>query len=754
MTILKYTLAMLLLGLLPFFAQAQDYYIQKDDAGLNTAPYQDSLEQHAKDLVFAIPEGPLRDAFRVYGFGFYQHSEVTDGYPAAFEKMRTQIASETPYYLIFGKQTDKSGVYTRFWVDLKLPEGGCFDKLRAFEKDAFILTFKTYIDDQYVVLEKSASNYASAEMKGIDSLKSLIIQIIDCCNNPNKSGGSCLPCPENSTILTWLLENDFIGVPCQVNNLPSFGLYPNVINYSSKSILTVNIFQNLALAVASLPSSSSGAAKCYVTDNDNICLNSMFDSVNVKYSENLNDHDLWMHFWVGDDGKSYLFARTEQYMLADDEDFFPDEIIAAKQSNGVEMTTENLWLMIDTQQDDLYLADAPMALPVSHFIEPGPFDDYVFHEVQAGESFSSIAEDSEGTFTAAELAAWNKLQLTSIIHPGDKLVLFPNSYFLSESEDDWSCGISVPLCKPAEIGSKYKFLTTDPKLYEFSISNPDLELNNHPPYILRVGGLSPRYEKSLPSVLPETKVILPDPTPEKSKMIRAIWISPNTGVWLLRGAGVIALVVLTPASLGNNDTPIHIVELQEQLKREEALRALYKPLIETSPNKTPKDGEYGYFVTYTKRQTGKTHTKTPRPIETDISMFTTKTYVGRARGVNTPKNIVKIRNYGHHKNQLAGYTKYGCLDKAVKISTKKVEVQAERRADLGYQAIRGREQNVMDDVGKPFSMISEDDKQKRTRSGNDINGISLKNPSRLLWITIARTLWGSVPFSWEQICTP
>ncbi len=204
MTILKYTTLLFLLGSLPFFAQAQDYYIQKDDAGLNTAPYQDSLEQHAKDLVFAIPEGPLRDAFRVYGFGFYQHSEVTDGYPAAFEKMRTQIASETPYYLIFGKQTDEKGVYMRFWVDVKLPEGGAFC-ISNLQRELLIQNLDKFAYDTYINIP---NGYVKMGIALMDSLKVKILLMLNCCLN-NNNNFECLDCPENENVRTYLRVNHF-----------------------------------------------------------------------------------------------------------------------------------------------------------------------------------------------------------------------------------------------------------------------------------------------------------------------------------------------------------------------------------------------------------------------------------------------------------------------------------------------------------------------------------------------------------------
>ena len=314
MTILKYTLAMLLLGLLPFFAQAQDYYIQKDDAGLNTAPYQDSLEQHAKDLVFAIPEGPLRDAFRVYGFGFYQNSEVTDGYPAAFEKMRTQIASETPYYLIFGKQTDKSGVYTRFWVDVKLPEGGAFNCQSVSFRLIITEKIRHRVEDIYDQNGRSSIFYQQAEIAGMRELIRLMNNI---------KNGQCCDI-EADEIHEVLIGMGFAGFPCVISNQlgtrsgQSQNPYIVIKDYANLDFdmkgISINSNQILSDLLANLlVQGVSGNG--YITKNETFCDNNKFDEVMVGYEISLNDYDVWYHIWdnpnEGED--DIVFVKSEMF---------------------------------------------------------------------------------------------------------------------------------------------------------------------------------------------------------------------------------------------------------------------------------------------------------------------------------------------------------------------------------------------------------------------------------------------------------
>ncbi len=104
---------------------AQDCYIRlSNPSGLNTDSYQVRLNTAACQLVDSFPAA-FQDSFKVYDFGFYLHNEVMEGgYPALFAEKVAEIAGMSAYYLIFGKQTDSEGVYTRIWVDLKLPETG------------------------------------------------------------------------------------------------------------------------------------------------------------------------------------------------------------------------------------------------------------------------------------------------------------------------------------------------------------------------------------------------------------------------------------------------------------------------------------------------------------------------------------------------------------------------------------------------------------------------------------------------------
>lgn len=276
--------------LLPFVARTQsnDYYIQLEDAsGFNTAPYQDSLEAHAYALIQALPD-TFRNLFRVYDFGFYQHHEVTSGYPYAFEKKKAEVAALTPYYLLFGTQTDKTGVYTKFYVDLKLPVGGKFSCMTTIQRQVLTLEI-AQITNSY---SGNATEYNLAEQSAIDSLRVRVLAIIECCVTNNKGGSSCTQCLELDEILMYLQETGFSnygrcrivpGATIPTTNPIGSGDYSNAIIADSaklsiispSDISEVHYFKHLAeIFLVHFTGSELSGARAIITKNESFCDNS------------------------------------------------------------------------------------------------------------------------------------------------------------------------------------------------------------------------------------------------------------------------------------------------------------------------------------------------------------------------------------------------------------------------------------------------------------------------------------------------
>ncbi|MEV0635523.1 polymorphic toxin-type HINT domain-containing protein [Streptomyces sp. NPDC050619] len=104
-------------------------------------------------------------------------------------------------------------------------------------------------------------------------------------------------------------------------------------------------------------------------------------------------------------------------------------------------------------------------------------------------------------------------------------------------------------------------------------------------------------------------------------------------------------------------------------------------------------------------------------------------YTGRSRGVGTPEQIVAARESGHHMND-QGFGP-AVLDQFAE-GTLPV---AQRHSDPAYQAIRGREQQLIDNFGGA--------QRQGGTSGNDIRGVAEDNPLLGTFLNAATRRFGS-----------
>lgn len=161
----------------------QNCYVRLSDvSGITPTQDQlDSLESTACRLRDSLPT-EFQSTFKVYDFGFYLHNEtMVGGYPEAFQKAIELAQAGSPYYLLFGKQTDKNGVYTRFWVKLKLPSQAPFACVDAFKLKTIEQQIELVVNQKYQNLGASYSKYSAAEIAGIKKLIDIVFKYTDCC---------------------------------------------------------------------------------------------------------------------------------------------------------------------------------------------------------------------------------------------------------------------------------------------------------------------------------------------------------------------------------------------------------------------------------------------------------------------------------------------------------------------------------------------------------------------------------------------
>ncbi len=209
---LKNTLILFFIIAFSGIGKAQNCYeVIKDMSGIDISPYQIELENAACELRQAFP-AEFQDKFKVYGFGFYSRQEFMEG---GFQAIWDNVVSEIPteYYLIFGKQSDHTGIYTKFGVDVKLPERGSFSCYTDIEREYINFSVLNSVNSKYAKFDNHLEDYYEAEKAGMKELMKIVERAKSCCEESSMRE-PCTLCPENpASIKAMLKDNDFVEIP-------------------------------------------------------------------------------------------------------------------------------------------------------------------------------------------------------------------------------------------------------------------------------------------------------------------------------------------------------------------------------------------------------------------------------------------------------------------------------------------------------------------------------------------------------------
>lgn len=224
------------------------YEVIADMSGIDISSYQSELEAVACELVEAFPE-EFQNQFKVYDYGFFRMNEfMQGGFQTVWDKVIDDIP--TPYYLVFGKQSDQTGIYTKFWVDIKLPDTGAFECLgfsSGTVRQDIVNKYNIKANEIYKNYGKAFQNYSTVEIEVIHSLKEFIEEKINCCEQamPSRSSSSCLSCIFSPDELFKLqLSYLFIIDPVYITNDPDYLDVSSIAsneNRSSNDSLNIDI---------------------------------------------------------------------------------------------------------------------------------------------------------------------------------------------------------------------------------------------------------------------------------------------------------------------------------------------------------------------------------------------------------------------------------------------------------------------------------------------------------------------------------
>lgn len=470
----KITQTIMILIAFMTIGKSQDCYnVLADMSGFNTEPYQTQLETAACELIQAFPS-EFQDKFKVYDFGFYSLTENFQGGFQAVWDNKVIPSIESPYYLLFGKQSDKTGMYTKFWLALKLPNSGNFECYTETQYNLLQNTILAKVEEDYLKSGKIPSNYANAEVAGMNYLKQRIIDMVDCCQptlrNPDES---CNGCPKSEDILTFYQDGTFdeydievvtddFGIPIELEPLYNDNIEDFAVNLYE---LDGNIIDPFSEVAAELDNLGLGTnALGIILNNYSLCDDPTVPTFRSSNSEALSYFDsdfvvsgkvlvIVYHIWQNPDGSGddKLFTK---FLRANDGELEEIDIPLNPTNIGVETESDYNYPLTDTENCD---------------------STKVLYEV---------IKDENGIYYGYELVncVWEKRDVVEFIEP--------DPYPANPSNEQYQTGAQInptvtytTIMRPDKMGtlreSKIAEYTPCKKCYEYSVgSKMDISTND------------------------------------------------------------------------------------------------------------------------------------------------------------------------------------------------------------------------------------------------------------------------------------
>jgi|GEM_PF-4006533 len=289
--------------------QGQSCYVRLSDAsGLEPTQSQlNELNSAACRLRDSLPSS-FQNSFKVYDFEFYLHNEtMVGGYPEMFQDAISKVDTPNQYFLFFGKQTDKTGIYTKFWVFLKMPTTAQFSCMTALQREVYKKRVEVKINEKYAECKNSFLRYHEAEVAGMQEFIKIISEIKVCClANRNGIAEKSLGCGgcSDSTATSYFDLNKYetYQIPTQLSP-PSNITKQWIIDKSTHKITINGETSTVADALDSLTLylNTKFPLSLAITSNPSLCVTPPPD-IESYLNQSGNGFKGWINFASSNDG--------------------------------------------------------------------------------------------------------------------------------------------------------------------------------------------------------------------------------------------------------------------------------------------------------------------------------------------------------------------------------------------------------------------------------------------------------------------
>lgn len=204
----KSTVIFLFYFVLSFSLKAQCYLQKTEASGFNLAQFQASLNQAACSLKDSLPI-EFQSQFKVLAYGLYTLApSFNTGITSMLTKAKLEAENESQYYLLFVRESSSNGLFTKFHVEIKLPNTGAFSCVDSAKNQIIKQSVIQAINNQYQTYDNNPSFYSQAETAGMDVLSKILGAI--------KGGNCCVPTDE--AVENWLISEGFVKLAIPGSN--------------------------------------------------------------------------------------------------------------------------------------------------------------------------------------------------------------------------------------------------------------------------------------------------------------------------------------------------------------------------------------------------------------------------------------------------------------------------------------------------------------------------------------------------------
>jgi hypothetical protein len=215
-------------------------------------------------------------------------------------RAKTQSEAESQYFLLIMKQSSSEGLYTKFFVEIKLPTVGVFACLSNSKQKLLAEKIRLEMEKEYNKTNRVPYLYAQAESRGMEVMKNTIEQIVQ--------GNCCVMTPEE--IRNMFREKSFAAVPVEIQ--PPSATKPEkiqarsnnyIVDYANLTILAngtpYDIENNFNIGYFDFLNSQGKTSKIFVTKNSNFCdsLTSIYSEITSEFASSSHIFTGWYHIW-------------------------------------------------------------------------------------------------------------------------------------------------------------------------------------------------------------------------------------------------------------------------------------------------------------------------------------------------------------------------------------------------------------------------------------------------------------------------